>query len=87
MQPERENSALSETRLARLMAALGELVGGEVDDPTLTIGDLGIGSQHIVELLIACEDIYEATLDGGALDLGYESSVLSVHRQLSNASP
>lgn len=86
MQPERENSTLSDARLARLMTVMADLVGGQVDDPALTIGDLGIGSQHIVELLIACEDIYQARLEGDALDLGYESSVLSVHRQLSDTS-
>lgn len=84
MHPESDTTTRSDPRLTRLMLVMGELAGSRVDDPTLTIGDLGIGSQHIVELLIACEEIYDAPVDGDGLELGYESSILSVHRQLSN---
>ncbi len=86
MQPKSETRTRDRDKLVRLISVIGELVGMPVDDPELTIGDLGIGSQHIVELLITCEDIYGGAVKDDALELAYETSILSVHRQmLSNA--
>lgn len=74
-------------RLDRLMKALSELIGSPIHDAGSTIGELGIDSKYLPEIILACEDVYGGALDFDAIEIGYETSLLSLHRQVSARSP
>lgn len=72
-------------RLHRLMSSVSEIIGVPVDDENASIGDLGIDSGYLVDIILACEDIYGGAIDSEAIDISYETSLLGIHEQLLGA--
>lgn len=72
-------------RLQKLIASVSEIIGLPVEDEHTSIGDLGIDSRFLVDIILACIDIYGDNIDAEAIDIGYETSLLSIHQQLLGA--
>jgi len=77
---------LQDEQLSRLMHALSEIVGFRIDDRNASLGDLGVDSRYLPEIILACEDIYGGAVDFDAIEIGYETSLLSLHNQISTRS-
>lgn len=69
-------------RLERLMQALSEIVGTPIENETTTIGDLGIDSKYLVDMMLVCEEVYGRFIEFDQLEIGYETSLLNIHQQL-----
>jgi acyl carrier protein len=79
-----------DARLDRLMTAASELSGTRINDAGVTLGDLGLDSQSLAELIAVCEDIYGDAVDMNEVTLDYEVSLRDIHlaivRQLGHGS-
>lgn len=71
-------------RLNRLMSSLGEIIGMQIPDEHVSIGDLGIDSKYLADIILVCEEIYGYSIDFEAIDISYETSLHNIHRQLSD---
>lgn len=65
-----------------LIDELTNILGVEHIDPDSSIGELGIDSVRIVELLIACEKIYGDDVDLASLTIDESTSLRSLDRKL-----
>jgi acyl carrier protein len=78
---------LSRPRLARLTEALSLIMGISGATEHTTIGELGLDSAHLVDVMIACEEIYAATIDFASIDIDYDMSIATLHTQLDRQVP
>lgn len=69
-------------RLHRLLQALASITGHRVTDAAVTLGDLEVDSSRLVELMVACDEIYEAVVPFEELDISIETSLRSLHDQI-----
>lgn len=69
-------------RLGQLLEALARVSGHPPSSEANTLGDLGIDSRHLVELMVACDQIYGREVPFEVLDITVETSVLSLHNQI-----
>lgn len=76
---------LAPDRLLRLAEALGAIMGAHGVTERTTIGELGLDSAHLVDVMIACEDLYGTTIDFSAIDIDYDMSIAALHAQLVRA--
>lgn len=69
-------------RLCRLRQALALITGRSLPDATVTLGDLGVDSRHLVELMMACDEIYGSAVPFEELDISIETSIHSLQDQI-----
>ena len=69
-------------RLYRLLQALASISGHRVIDTSVTLGDLEVDSSRLVELMAACDEIYESPIPFEELDISIETSLRSLHDQI-----
>lgn len=75
---------LQDARVGKLIAGISEIVGRPIGDADASIGDLGIDSKFLIDIMMVCEDIYGSGIDFAAIEIGYETSLLNIHHQLSD---
>jgi hypothetical protein len=69
-------------QLNELMRALARITGCRVPDAVLTLSQLSIDSRHLVQLMIACDDIYGTAVHFEMLDITVETSIATLHRKI-----
>ena len=74
-----------DVRLDSLRQALARITRRGVPDAALTLGELGVDSSHLVQLMVACDHIYAAAVPFEVLDISIDTSVASLHRQILDA--
>jgi acyl carrier protein len=69
--------------LTQLMNVTAEALKADTVDPNVPLPELGIDSLNIVEVIIACEEIYgEFRIDPSNLEFDEMTSLLDMHRQM-----
>lgn len=69
--------------LAQLMKVTAEALKVESVDPNVPLPELGIDSLNIVEVIIACEEIYgQFRIDPSGLEFDEMTSLLDMHKQM-----
>ena len=69
--------------LAELVKATAEALQTETVDPTVPLAEIGIDSLNIVEVIIACEDIYgEFQINPSQLEFDEMTSLVDMHNQM-----
>jgi acyl carrier protein len=69
-------------RLARLMTGISEILGVPVQDENSSVGDLGIDSESLFEVVLICQDIYGNDVDFDRIEVGYNTTLRALHEQL-----
>jgi acyl carrier protein len=64
------------------MQALASITGYRITDAAVTLGDQEVDSSRLVELMVACDEIYEAEVPFEELDISIETSLRSLHDQI-----
>ncbi len=72
-------------QLQRLLQGMSEIVGAPIQDEHASIGDLGIDSKYLVDMMLICEEVYGRWVDFDQLEIGYHTSLLNIHEQLLSA--
>jgi len=75
---------VQDPRLQQFMDAMSAIVGTPIHDESTSIGDLGIDSTYLADIILACEDIYGSGINFNEIAIGYETSLQSIHQQLSD---
>ena len=75
---------MQDLRLNNLIEAIAKIAGHPVANELTAIGDLGIDSKYLIDIMLVCEDIYGECIDFAEIDFGYETTLLSMHKQLSD---
>ncbi len=69
--------------LAELIKVTAEALQTESIDPSVPLAEIGIDSLNIVEVIIACEDIYgEFQIDPSKLEFDEMTSLMDMHNQM-----
>lgn len=69
--------------LAELMKVTAEALKVESVDPNVPLPELGIDSLNIVEVIIACEEIYSKfRIDPARLEFDEMTSLTDMHKQM-----
>lgn len=69
-------------RLASLADALSRITNRRMPSTASTLGELGVDSRHLVELMVSCDEIYEAEVAFELLDISIDTSVAELDRQI-----
>lgn len=75
----------TDPRLASLLQAIANITGGQIPDGAMTIGALAIDSRDLVNVILACEDIYGGEIDLTRMHLDYDTPVREIHDQIVEA--
>ena len=69
--------------LNKLVAVTAEALKTDTVDPSVPLADIGIDSLNIVEVIIACEEIYsEFQIDPSELEFDELTSLTDMHNQM-----
>ena len=69
--------------LAQLVESAAEALKKDTVDPNLALSEIGIDSLNIVEVIIACEEIYaDFNIDPSELEFDETTTLLDMHRQM-----
>jgi acyl carrier protein len=69
--------------LAQLQKITAEVLKVDSVDPSVPLPELGIDSLNIVEVIIACEEIYRGfRIDPAGLEFDEMTSLLDMHKQM-----
>lgn len=69
----------TDERLQTLVAAISSILGSPASDGNATLGDLGINSGHLPQLIMACEDVYGPKIDFGNAEFSESTSLRDIH--------
>lgn len=79
----RENLVTDNTpTLDTLVRDLGRVLNLDAVDPDVALGELGIDSLNVIELILICEQIYPTLADPGALSVDQYTTLRALDRQL-----
>lgn len=69
--------------LAELIKVTAEALQAESIDPSVPLAEIGIDSLNIVEVIIACEEIYgDFQIDPSKLEFDEMTSLMDMHNQM-----
>ena len=69
--------------LAQLMKVTAEALNVDSVDPNVPLPEIGIDSLNIVEVIVACEEIYgDFQIDPAQLEFDEMTSLADMHRQM-----
>ncbi len=69
--------------LAELIKVTAEALKADTVDPNVPLSEIGIDSLNIVEVIIACEDIYsDFQIDPSKLEFDEMTSLSDMHTQM-----
>lgn len=69
--------------LAQLIKVTAEALKVDDVDPTVPLAEIGIDSLNVVEVIIACEEIYtDFQIDPSKLEFDEMTSLLDMHNQM-----
>lgn len=69
--------------LQQLMDATAEVLKVEEVDPSMPLSDMGIDSLNVVEVIIACEEIYsDFNIDPSELEFDELTTLVDMHNQM-----
>jgi acyl carrier protein len=74
-----------DVRLVLMMEVLSVRTGKPIADAAATIGDLGIDSRHLADIIFTCEDVYGKDLDFDDIDIDTDTSLAGLHAQILDA--
>jgi acyl carrier protein len=73
-----------DNRLTGLLQAFARIAGRSLPAAEITFDELDINSHHLVELMMACDEIYGAEVPFELLDITAETTITALHHQISN---
>lgn len=69
--------------LSKLVQVTAEALKTDTVDPSVPLSEIGIDSLNIVEVIIACEEIYhEFQIDPSELEFDEMTSLVDMHQQM-----
>ncbi|KQP41157.1 phosphopantetheine-binding protein [Pseudorhodoferax sp. Leaf274] len=71
----------AKTTLEMLEAEVAKVLNQETINVDLAIGELGVDSMRVVELILICDQLYQAPLDPEALDINQFTTLRDMDRQ------
>lgn len=69
-------------QLTKLCSELKELLTIDEVDPDAPLGEVGIDSLNVIELILACEEIYEGVIDPEALEFDEFTTLRELDQRL-----
>jgi|GEM_PF-890910 len=69
------------TTLEILQTEVAKVLNQETIDVDLAIGELGVDSMRVVELILICDQLYQAPLDPEALQIDQFTTLRDMDRQ------
>lgn len=68
--------------LAILTATIAGIVGLDTLNPDISLAELGVDSMKVVEIIMACEQIYEGAAGFEDLQIDQFTTIRGLHEQL-----
>ena len=73
------------TKLDLLAAEVGRILNVDIVDVDTPMGELGVDSLNVVELVLVCEQLYTDSVDPERLQIDQYTSLRELHTQLVGA--
>lgn len=70
------------SKLDELTVQVAEMLSKEYVDPDNTLGEIGLDSLNIVELILICEQLYPNLMDPQALSFDEHTTLREVDQQM-----
>ena len=67
--------------LTLLAAEVSKSLNQESVDPDTAIGDLGLDSMRVVELILICDQLYDTSIDPESIDLNQFTTLRGLDQQ------
>jgi len=75
---------MSDIKLNNLLEELKRILHVDEVDPDVPIGQLGIDSLNVIELILACQQIYDDFVDFEDIDINEETTVRGIDAVMSS---
>lgn len=72
------------SNLNLLLEELKKILQIDVVDPDVPVGQLGIDSLNVIELILACQQIYDGVVDFENIDINENTTVRSIDISMSS---
>jgi len=75
---------MSNNNLSLLLGELKKILQTEEMDPDVPVGQLGIDSLNVIELILACQQIYGGVVDFENIDISENTTVRDIDVSMSS---
>tara|TARA_B100000768_G_C10948598_1_gene236705 strand:+ start:299 stop:526 length:228 start_codon:yes stop_codon:yes gene_type:complete len=69
---------MSDIKLNNLLEELKRILHVDEVDPDVPIGQLGIDSLNVIELILACQQVYEDFVDFEDIDINEDTTIRGI---------
>jgi acyl carrier protein len=70
-----------QSTLTLLTAEVAKVLNRESVDPDIAVGELGVDSMRVVELILICDQLYSKSIDPDQLDINQFTTLRELDRQ------